>query len=122
MKYSGHKKLLCELSKFNAFNLLYSCLQIPPRENWFQYVRRVYATAINFPCIITLVKLLYNALIPDCVRYCFFLFIIENIYGHEIFFQILILKSLIQGEWCENEINLKVKNKKNNFFKTAKIN
>ena len=33
---------------------IYSCLQIPPRENWFQYVRRVYATAINFPCIITL--------------------------------------------------------------------
>ena len=24
------------------------------RENWFQYVRRVYATAINFPCITTL--------------------------------------------------------------------
>ena len=24
------------------------------RENWFQYVRRVYATAINFPCISTL--------------------------------------------------------------------
>ena len=23
-------------------------------ENWFQYVRRVYATAINFPCITTL--------------------------------------------------------------------
>ena len=33
---------------------IYSCLQIPPRENWFQYVCRVYATAINFPCIITL--------------------------------------------------------------------
>ena len=31
-----------------------SCLQIPPRENWFQYVRRLYATAINFHCIITL--------------------------------------------------------------------
>ena len=31
---------------------IYSCLQIPPRENWFQYVRRVYA--INFSCIITL--------------------------------------------------------------------
>ena len=29
----------------------YSCLQIPPRENWFQYVRRVYATPINFPCV-----------------------------------------------------------------------
>ena len=41
---------------------IYSCLQIPPRENWFQYVRRVYATAINFPCIITLVsrELLYT--------------------------------------------------------------
>ena len=25
-------------------------------ENWFQYVRRVYATAINFPCIITLAE------------------------------------------------------------------
>ena len=65
MNYSGHRKLLCELSKLsklNAFILLgsrantdaYSCLQIPLRENWFQYVRRVYATAINFPCISTL--------------------------------------------------------------------
>ena len=34
---------------------IYSCLQIPPRENWFQYVCRVYTTVINFPCIITLV-------------------------------------------------------------------
>ena len=33
---------------------LFVCFQIPPRENWFQHVRRVYATAINFPCIITL--------------------------------------------------------------------
>ena len=33
---------------------IFSCLQIPPRENWFQYVRRVYATANNFPCISTL--------------------------------------------------------------------
>ena len=65
-KYSGHRKLLCELlklSKLNAFILLehwciYSCLQIPPREDWFQYVRRVYATAINFPCIITLFLLI----------------------------------------------------------------
>ena len=35
---------------------IYSCLQIPPRVKCFQYVRRVYATAINFPCIITLVQ------------------------------------------------------------------
>ena len=38
----------------------YSCLQIPPREYWFQYVSRVYATAINIPCIIyTLVCIMY---------------------------------------------------------------
>ena len=30
---------------------IYYCLKIPPRENWFQYVRRVYATAINFPSL-----------------------------------------------------------------------
>ena len=35
---------------------IYSCLQIPPRVNWFQYVRRVYTTAINFHCITTLLK------------------------------------------------------------------
>ena len=51
--YSGHRKLLCELSKLSNLMLLsssdtkrtliwciYSCLQIPPKENWFQYVRR----------------------------------------------------------------------------------
>ena len=36
---------------------IYSCLQIPPGENWFQYVRRVlYTTAIKFPCITFLNK------------------------------------------------------------------
>ena len=40
---------------------IYSCLQIPPRENWLQYVRRVYATAINFPCIITLFQSINSA-------------------------------------------------------------
>ena len=36
---------------------IYSCLQNPPRENWFQYVRKVYiATAIKFPCISTLIE------------------------------------------------------------------
>ena len=62
MKYSGRRKLLCELSKFDGFNLFryqtnskasISYLQIPPRENWFQYVRSVYATETNFPCIRT---------------------------------------------------------------------
>ena len=39
---------------------IYLCLQIQPRENWFQYVSRVYATAINFPCIITLPAIMFN--------------------------------------------------------------
>ena len=38
---------------------LYSCLQTPPRENWFQYVRREYATAIKLPCLITLFLIIY---------------------------------------------------------------
>ena len=33
----------------NEHLCIYSCLQIPPRKNWFQYLRRVYAIAINFP-------------------------------------------------------------------------
>ena len=57
MTYSGHRKLLCELSKLSKFNaflpprILNEHLQIPPKDNRFQYVRRVYKTAINFPCI-----------------------------------------------------------------------
>ena len=66
MKYSGHGKQLCELSKlskFNAFNLLgyqtntdasFLVYKFRPLENWFQYVHRVYETAMNFPCITTL--------------------------------------------------------------------
>ena len=35
---------------------IYFCLQqTPPRENWFQYVRREYTTAINLPCLITFI-------------------------------------------------------------------
>ena len=62
MKYSGHRKLLSKLSKFNVFNLLGYQTNTDASilnykfcpENWFRYVRRLYATAINFPCIITL--------------------------------------------------------------------
>ena len=67
--FSGYRKLLCEfskLSKLNAFILLgyYTntdasilVYKIPAKESWFQYVRRVYTTAINFPSIITLTEL-----------------------------------------------------------------
>jgi len=49
MKYSSHRKLLCKLSKLskcNAFNLL------------------GYATANNFPCIITLIIWISIELFP----------------------------------------------------------
>ena len=36
---------------------IYSCLQSLPKENSFQYVRRVYEIAINLPCISTLLSL-----------------------------------------------------------------
>ena len=34
-----------------------------PRENWFQYVHRKYATAINFSCLITL----YRTMCTVCI-------------------------------------------------------
>ena len=66
MKYSGLWETIVWIIKIfkiqcfypprilNEHWCIYSCLQIPPRENWFLYARRVYATAINFPCIKTL--------------------------------------------------------------------
>ena len=66
MKYSGHRNLLCELSKLS--NLLLSTFSDTKRtlmhlflftnsvqRELFQYVRRVYTTEINFPCIKPLV-------------------------------------------------------------------
>ena len=46
--------------------IIYSCLQIPPRENWFQYVWRVYATAINYPCITFLDIFMFSLIIQGC--------------------------------------------------------
>ena len=56
MNYQIYQNLMFLTSSDSKRTLIFSCLQIPPRENWWQYVRRVYATAINFPCIITLVQ------------------------------------------------------------------
>ena len=50
LTYSDTKRILMHLFLFTN----------SARENWFQYVRRVYATAINFPCIITLVWTLFS--------------------------------------------------------------
>ena len=69
MKYSGNRKLLCvlsKLSKFNAFNLLgyktnteasILVYKFRPERTGFNMYAECNATVINFPCIITLVKL-----------------------------------------------------------------
>ena len=68
MKYSGHRKLLCGIKNFksNAFIFLgyyYSNTDAsilvykhrPERSGFNMYgVRREYASAIKFPCLITL--------------------------------------------------------------------
>ena len=67
MKYSGHRKLICELSKLSNLMLLSSSdtkrtlmhlflFTNSPRKNWFQYVRRVYTTAIRFPWTSVLIQ------------------------------------------------------------------
>ena len=63
VNYQNYPKfmLLTSARILNEHWCIYSCLQIPPRENWFQYVRRVYATAINFPCISILPKLSHHS-------------------------------------------------------------
>ena len=50
-------KILCFASPriLDEHWCIYFCLQIPPSENLFQYVRRVYAITINFPCFRTIV-------------------------------------------------------------------
>ena len=56
MKYSGQRKLLCEFSKLSKLNPGYKTNTDASIlfTNSAQYVRRVYTTAINFPCISTL--------------------------------------------------------------------
>ena len=67
---------------------IYSCLQIPPRENWFQYVRRVYTTAINFPYLSTFM-ILY--LIPNICHFINLTFkdFKENCFYIEAFLNVL---------------------------------
>ena len=66
MKYSGHRKLLCEFSnssKLNALLALNAILVYKFRPERIGYnmcaLRRVYATVINFPCITTLLSSSY---------------------------------------------------------------
>ena len=80
MKYSGHRKLVCELSKlskFNAFNRLgYKTNTDAPKFLFTNSAQRELVsictqsngTAINFPCIITLVQWTWNTAV---VHYTF---------------------------------------------------
>ena len=55
VNYQNFKDLMLLTSSDTKRTLMHLFL-FPPRENWFQYVRRVYAIAINFPRITTLIS------------------------------------------------------------------
>ena len=70
MKYSGHGKIVCEFTKLSKCILAMLLTSSDTKRtlmhlfvftnsaqiDCFQYVRRVFATSINYPCIITLVE------------------------------------------------------------------
>ena len=86
MKYYGHRKLLCELSKlskFNALNLLgyltntdasILVYKFRPKRTGFNFLRNVYTTAINFPCITFLVLIVVTLItvLSLCIVQYFF--------------------------------------------------
>jgi len=57
VNYQNYQNLMLLTSSDTKRTLMHLFLfpNSTQRESWFQYVRRVYATAINFPCIITLI-------------------------------------------------------------------
>ena len=70
IKYSVHRKILCELSKLsklNAFNLSFTRTLM--HLFWFQYERREYATVINFPCLITLSCVYFILYTENCTLF-----------------------------------------------------
>ena len=62
-------KIKCLTTSDTKHRCIYSCLQSPPSKNWFQYVSRVYATVINFPC---------STLVWGCVVYCLILQVLNS--------------------------------------------
>ena len=92
-----------------------------PRENWFQYIRRVYATAIYLPCSITLLYFISNAenvflcsnylLIPRCLiaLWTWLKFISCHNYKHWFILdqtKLLRIGHCHQGVWNRREIQL----------------
>jgi len=86
---SGQRKLLCELTKFSYFNAfillgyccIYSCLQIPPRENWVsictQSMRNLQLTFLYY-YIITMA--VHDSQRHPCAQYWHCCALIRNIY------------------------------------------
>ena len=62
---SNIKVLLNHMEYLDKRILMHQCLfkNSAQWEPWFQYVRKVYTTAINFPCLTFLVKLNYFMII-----------------------------------------------------------
>ena len=70
MKYSGDRKLLCELSKFNAFNLLgyltntdasIIVYKFRPERTGFNMYTELYTTAIDFSCLTFLLLAVFKS-------------------------------------------------------------
>ena len=58
VNYQNYQNLMLLTSSDTKRTLMHLLLlEIPPRENWFQYVHRVYTTAIDFPCLTFLVTI-----------------------------------------------------------------
>ena len=66
--YQNYQNLMLWTSSDNKRTLMHLFLftKSAQRDNWFRYVHKVYATAISFPCIITLnLTMCYALAWPD---------------------------------------------------------
>ena len=74
VNYQNYQNLMLLSSSDSKRTLMYLFLfSNSARENWFQYELRVYTTAINFPCSITLTELR-----PDKLRVLISSIMFEN--------------------------------------------
>ena len=68
VNYQNYQNLML-LSSSDTKRTLMHLFLFPPRENCFQYVRRVYSTAINFPCIITLMLINFYSITQELLTW-----------------------------------------------------
>ena len=58
VNYQNYQNIMLLISSDTKRRLRHLFLFTNSKENWFQYVRRVFTTAINFPCITPVVFLM----------------------------------------------------------------